>query len=512
MTVEDALAPSAAVRIGGRHPLPMRSEPTLTRRIAVTTGALLASRAVALAAGIVTLGLAARYLGLEQFGALTAAMAYSSMFAVLADLGLSTVAAREISRQPESEPAVLGTVLALGMGAAVALVGAGLVAMRVFYGDASHAGVREASVILLAQVIAVPVTGTARARLTAFQRGHRIAFGDLGLSIGIGVATVVAVAAGLGYRGVVVAITGGYFVQAAVMAGAALRDVPRLTFKPRLALRLCTVGLPFAGVLVLNYLYFRLDVFLLSWLKPAADVARYGLAYRVFDGLMVLPSYLMLAIFPMLAGGQVARDVLARIVGAALGVLEAIALPVGALIAIFAPQIVVLLGGREYAAAAPALAILAAALSLSYLAGVYGNALMAIGSGRKLLALTAGPLAVNLVTNLVLIPPLGIVGAAISVVVSELVALVLIRAYYVRLVGRPEPPRHTRIAVAGVSLACLALVKFLLLRDSDPLLLVCVGGSVGVFLYLGLLLRLGAIAPEIIERMPFAARFARTGR
>ena len=35
-----------------------------------------------------TVSLASRYLGVRQFGALSAAMAYASLFAVLTDLGL----------------------------------------------------------------------------------------------------------------------------------------------------------------------------------------------------------------------------------------------------------------------------------------------------------------------------------------------------------------------------------------------------------------------------------------
>ena len=70
-------------------------------------------------AGVVTVGLASRYLGLEGFGALTLAMSIVAFVALLTDLGLSTMAAREIARQPEREREILGNVLALGLGAAV---------------------------------------------------------------------------------------------------------------------------------------------------------------------------------------------------------------------------------------------------------------------------------------------------------------------------------------------------------------------------------------------------------
>ncbi len=97
---------------------------TLARKVALTTASLVAGRAVAVLAGVVTVGLASRYLGLEGFGALTLAMSIVAFVALMTDLGLSTMAAREIAREPEREREILGNVLALGLAAAViALLG-----------------------------------------------------------------------------------------------------------------------------------------------------------------------------------------------------------------------------------------------------------------------------------------------------------------------------------------------------------------------------------------------------
>jgi len=250
-------------------------------------------------------------------------------------------------------------------------------------------------------------------------------------------------------------------------------------------------------------------VFLLSWLKGDIAVARYGLAYRVLEGLMVLPAYVMLALFPAIARGEDDRAGLATTVGSALAVLESIALPVGALVAIFSPELVLLLGGPSYAGAAPALALLALALALSYVNGVFGNALMAMGHGRALLRLSAGPLAINLALNLALIPPLGIDGAAVAVVFSELVALVLVRRCFVRLAAAPPAPPHAKIATAGLVLALLAIVKFSLDLRAAPGLIVVVGSSIGAVLYAALLLWLGGLPADLVARL--AARTRSTG-
>jgi O-antigen/teichoic acid export membrane protein len=245
-------------------------------------------------------------------------------------------------------------------------------------------------------------------------------------------------------------------------------------------------------------------------LTTDADVARYGLAYRVIEGLMVLPGYVMLALFPMIARNEDDHGRLAAFIGTALAGLEAIALPVAAMVAIFSPQLMVLLGGPKYAAAAPVLAILAVALGLSYVAGVFGNALMALGRQRTLFWLGIGPLAVNLVANLALIPPLGTNGAAIAVVASEVVGLLLVRGFYVRVAGPPVPPPHLKILLAGSGLAVLAAVKFALPLSGRPLLTLVVGGLLGTLVYSALLLRLGALPEPIMDRLPLPTWLVRT--
>jgi O-antigen/teichoic acid export membrane protein len=210
----------------------------------------------------------------------------------------------------------------------------------------------------------------------------------------------------------------------------------------------------------------------------------------------------MLALFPIIARSEDDPGRLRRTVGTALGGLEAVALPVAALVAIFSPEIVVLLGGHKYAPAAPVLAVLSIALGLSYVNGVYGNALIALGRQRRLFWLASATMVVNLVVNLALIPPLGPLGAAIAVGISEIVGIALVERYYVHVAGPPVRPPHMRILMAGTSLAVLAAVKFALPLGARPLLVVAVGGPLGAIVYGALLFRLGALPRPIADRLP----------
>lgn len=57
---------------------------------------------------------------------------------------------------------------------------------------------------------------------------------------------------------------------------------------------------PLGLVLLINYLYARLDIFLLSLLKPSVEVGVYGISYRFFDVVIAVPTFLAASTYPLL--------------------------------------------------------------------------------------------------------------------------------------------------------------------------------------------------------------------
>jgi O-antigen/teichoic acid export membrane protein len=483
---------------------------SLARNVAVTTGALVVSRTVTIVAGIVTVGFASRYLGLNQFGAMTAAMAYASLFAVITDLGISTVATREIARNPQREREILGSAVRVGLAGAVVFAAAGLLIAQVVYPGHNDHDTRWAIAILLIQLACSPFTSAARAHFVAGQRGYLIAFGDVALAVGMACLTAVAVAADLGFHAVVAAVAGGYVAQGIVMTAVAARTGGiSLGGNRAVATMLLRLGLPLAGTLIINYLYFRLDVLLLSWLKSDRDVAIYGVAYRVVEGLMVLPAYLMLALFPEIARLQEQRERLDAIIAAAMRTMETLALPLTLLTIVFSREIVEVVGGGKYHEGAAVLAILMAGVGVSYLNGVYGNALPALGRQGRLFRWSLPVIGLNLVLNLALIPPLGVRGAAIAVVASEVLGFYVVRRLYME-VGRParigDP---SLIAAAAVMLAVVA-PKFLIGHHGavPSFAIAAAGGGLGLIAYVIALVGFRAVPEAIAVHLP--RRLSRT--
>lgn len=482
---------------------------TLARKVAITTVSLVVGRALAVLAGIGAIGLASRYLGLERFGALTLAMAIVALVALLTDLGLSTMAAREISRAPGREREILGNLLTLGLACAVGALGILIGVAEVAY--ASDPDVRRAIMVLSAQVATAPFLGAARAHFQAAQRGHLIAVGDVALAVAMLAGSLICVEADLGFTAMAAAVASGYVTQAVVLVALMRRDV-RLAWvaRGRVWRALLRTSLPLGATMVINYLYFRLDVLLLSLLRGSEAVAVYGLAYRVLEGLMVLPAYFMLALFPEIARLSAQRERVDAIVRAALRVMEVIGLPLVVLGVVFADEVVALIGGKEFGGAASVLRILMLALGISYLNGVYGNVLPALGRQKALLRWSAAVLGVNLVVNLALIPPIGVVGAGIAVVASEAVAFAVVRHLYGQVGVAPRLAPNPRMLLAGAVMVVAVAPKFLLPDGfASPLPTVMVGGAFGLLVYVASLIGMRAVPEAITAQLP--GRLSRLG-
>ena len=150
----------------------------------------------------------------------------------------------------------------------LALVGLVAVAEIGYAGDEQ---LRAALLILGAQVLVAPFVGVARAHFQGVQRGQLIAVGDVALAVGMLAATAVCVAADLGFAAIAAATASRLRRAGAGDDGAAAaRRAARLGASRRtVARRLLRISLPLGATLVINYLYFRLDV------AAAVDPARH---------------------------------------------------------------------------------------------------------------------------------------------------------------------------------------------------------------------------------------------
>lgn len=378
---------------------------------------LIGARVAAAACSALWLLLAARWLPQDQFGDLALLLALGVIAVACSDLGYSVSLPASIRRAPGSANGQLRTALAHR---AVAGCIAGLSVIGGYWIASADPSIGAST------AIAVSVLSTAvHTACAAGMRGENhvvpeslaellsrvaiLAAGSVGLALGRGLLFAAVLYA---LADVVVAVA---LVFAARRRFGSRRE-PAARASGRAAL---AIGLP------LGTAYWRIDVWLIGVMAGPKEVALYGAAYRLLDGLLLPPSA---------TGSLIPGEVATAERGNEWRAMRQLALLGGALATI--PAVVVMitsertlevLFGPQYGEGSAALFALMVAAGPSALVIA---ATQAVGVVRPsvLPALMAGALVANVTLNLWLIPIHGATGAAWSTVVCQValgVALVV---------------------------------------------------------------------------------------
>lgn len=376
------------------------------------------------------LGIAAHQLTVYQFGQVTLVLSLGSLVSIGTDLGiplaLSKVACDHRDIDHDAVWRAIVTRLLAGL-----IAGGVLVILWVNTGQADRWWV--AALYALA-VVATPLGGSFLAMLRGRAIGIVEAVSELASQLallGVGVATL---AAGWKPSGVIAAFVLVDVVTALVLPVVSAR---RLTLdkKPdplqRAELRL-RATLPLAAAGILGTAYERIDIWLVALLKGSADVAVYVAAYKLYDTVL-LPATAIAASAVAAAGADLMtkpRPIARRL--AIRGAL--VATPIALVVAFLSPLLLRAAFGGHYGTDAARNAV-----SILMVASLPGAALAAITPIALLcrrtviVKWTMAGLVGNIVANVVLVPAIGIEGAALAFLITDSILLV---AFYTALPGQ----------------------------------------------------------------------------
>jgi O-antigen/teichoic acid export membrane protein len=431
-----------------------------TRRVLFNTLVQTIGKVLGYAFALVTLALTTRLLTTTEYGDYTIATVFLSFFMLVADSGITTAGVREAAKFPEALQRFVDTAfsLKLVLGIVTYAAAAAIISVLPYSSDVKYAAYALAlSFFCLSLAVSWDVVFQSRLRMEV------PALGDLALKV----VSIVGVGAVFWYHlhahtsqqwlfYLVVGITALGNVAAALVryVGAARMVKVRLRFDRAAGGVLLRIAVPLAIVSVLGQVHYKADTILLSLLKPADQVAIYGVAYRVVDILIVFFAVLVGVVFPVLAryaheGGERYTQVVTRVLNTVLSIACPIALGVGLL----APGIVYILGGAGYGKAALPLAILAVSLIFSLLNMFYDYIIIAGNRQASLIWVSCINIAANLGLNLYAIPHYSYIGAAVATCVTEGLGCVLA----IVIANRMHRALPSAMGVMRVLVACAAM-------------------------------------------------------
>lgn len=394
-----------------------------------------ASRILVLGLGLGVTALTVRIISVEQFGIYSFVLTIGTFLQLAADFGLYLTASRELGanlRRPAKamrhivslRGVLLLAVFAFGIGvffavpsmrqlaALLFLIALGLIAqsgsqllMGVFqaYGTIWKATVGE----IIGRVVQVGILG--------YLWLHRAEDGAASLS-GIAIAFSAGLLVALIIHGIL-----------APHRGALLPKVSIPAWK-----RIISISWPIALMLILNVIYFRVDILILSMFRPDQEVGWYSLAYKIIENGLFFPAMLGGLLLPHITSAITSADTKRAndLVSQGLLLSFYIAIIAVMILVIFADPLIAFIGGSGFEPSGPLLRVLSLALAIMFFGNIFGFALIALEKQRTLAVLYGVLVLGNIILNIMYIPRYGAIAASWVTVITEAAAM-LFAAYVV---------------------------------------------------------------------------------
>lgn len=436
--------------------------------------ATLVARAIYMASSALLMFVLSRYL-LEPdgYGALYWAIGVLTIVQLFADLGLSKSVARYISEYREPDPGQIPHLIKTVITAKIVLLTVVGYVLLLFHEQIAIAlGDPGAAPFLAAGVLYLVVFSGSTFSQVALQGFNHLGYSAIVQAVsGVGrfLFAVAFVLTGLSALGALFGYIVGYAIAAAV--GLALLYYGFYTqydtaeeYEDGLARRLIEYSIPLTATRSANVIDKQIDIVLVGvFLNPAA-VAFYTLAKQITDFVLAPAESLGFTISPNFgeqkAAGQLEEA--RRIYETSLTNILLLYIPAAVGLAIVAEPFLTMVIGNEYAGAVPVLQVLAGFVVLQAITNLTSDSLDYLGRARSRAVAKGGTAVANLGLNVLLIPTIGVVGAALATVATHSV-YVAVNLYIVHTelglnVGRIARTTGLICGITGVMAVTVLLV------------------------------------------------------
>ncbi len=463
------------------------------KRIAKNTGVLFIAQIVSYILGFVYVIYVARYLGAEGFGILSLALAFTGIFGVLADLGLSRLIIRESSRDKSLVSKYLGNSLSMKLILAVfTLLVVAFVLNILNY---------PSNIINVVYIITLASIFTSFSQLfySIFQIDEKMEYQSVGLILN-SVLLLVSALLGIFYGLEVIGFAILYLISSIIVLVYNFVMctwkfiLPKIEFDFSFWKSTIKEAFFFGLADVFIVIYFNIDSIMLSILVGEAVVGWYNAAYRLIFVLMFIPTVIAVSIFPLMSKHfESAKETLKMEYEKLFKYLLVISIFIFVYGLLFADKIILIIYGNGYLPSIIAFQVLICVIPVIFLTYLFGNLLAAINKQRLVTIVASANAVLNVLLNLILIPKYSFIGASVVTVFTESVGFIIMFSYISRYFFRISMMQNiVKPIFSGI---ILALFIYFLKIELNWILI----GISGIVVYILMLYLLRIITREDIE-------------
>lgn len=485
-------------------PFPYPIYMSLAKKIAYNTLVQVLGKVLSTAIGIVIVGMLTRRLGTDGFGLYSAAIAYLQIFALLLDLGLNVTLVAMLGEHAGDdtfERRCTSAIFTLRICMALLILGvAPLIWTFLYPGEATMHWV----ILALSGSFFFPALNQV---VVGVQQRH---LKMTATAIGENIGRVIVLAALLLAKPLNLSLVD---LMWAISIGSAAnffyniwqaRKLSSFTWNwdPEFWKLALKRSWPIGVSIAFNLVYFKADTLILSRVRPLAETGLYGAAYRVLEILVTIPFIYAGIILPLLSS-QWAKKQKAQFVNLISHSIDLMMLLICPMIAgtiALGPELMAAIAGEDFRQAGNVLQVLMLAVGAIYINTIFSHAVVAINAQKRMLPVYIAVAIGTLAGYLLLIPKLGMYGAAWLTVASEAVIMI----GNIAITTKNQPLKLAwRPSFAAIT-ASLAMILTVFPFRNYPLPIPLL---IGVATYLALVFLLGGVTKEMLKQiMPNKAK------
>jgi len=462
------------------------------QRIAKNTAVLFASQIISHLLAFFYVMYTARYLGAGGFGILSFSLAFTGIFGVFTDLGLSPLTIREVARNKSLAGKYLANISVMKV--ILATITFGLIALVINF--LGYPGQTAKVVYLIAlSVIFGAFTQLFNSIFQAFERMEYVSLGQIFKSILMLSGVIFAIKQGFG----VIGFASLFLIASIILLGYNIIILrwkftnPTIAWSPRKIeidwgfwVPTIKEALPFGLSGIFITIYYHIDTVMLSLMVANANevIGWYNAAYRLIITLIAIPSLYVTAIFPVMSRFfKSSEESLNFVFERSTRYMLLISIPILVGTTLLADRIILLIFGSKYVPSTITLQILIWSFLFASIGGVFGYLLNSTDRQTTLTKIVGCGMALNVALNMLFIPNYSYIGASIA---TDLTRFFVILTEFIILskIGFNLKSRRFLVGVLKAIASSLIMAGFIVLfRNINFLLLIVTS----VLLYLATL-------------------------
>ncbi len=476
------------------------------QRIAKNTAAIFSAQITVAVMGVLLTIFIARTQGDVSFGKYSFAVAFTAIFAVLADMGYNTLLIREVARDRSKAGVYLNNVLGIRLVSSIAVFTLIVIAINIL----NYPPETKTLVYLFgAYTLIASLSAVFKVTFRAFERMEYEAFITILMTlarISIGLLVLY-----LGYGLVELALV--FIASSVIEFFLGLSFCGRVLVKPQLgrdfglwksSLR---AAVPLGALSIFGLIYTRIDTVMLSIMVGDAAVGWYNASYNLILGFNMIPHLFMNVLFPIMSSYHTSsKDSLRMVYERSFSYLFVLSLPMAVGISMLSEKFILLLYGEQFLPSVITLQILAFDVLLLFMYTCLSFFLVSIDRQDSMAMIVGFSAFFNVILNLLLIPALGYVGAAVATILTEVTLFAVYFYLTSNYFGRFTSYRKITasiLASAGMGTSIYVM--------PDMNLFLLLAAVIGI--YFALFHLLGGLSPEDIQMgrsvVQFVARYAK---